>query len=126
MNVSKKLFGEDVDKIVNNDLINFYMTPGNLYRMFIFAKNNNCDLSNIDLKEFLNIIIKDKLYKKNLSFRFLIFDLIEFYFIKINSSFSSGFNNKYSYFINKLSNIKKYNLDEEAFFIEFEDKVLNG
>ena len=30
------------------------------------------------------------------------------------------------YFLKRISEIKKFNLDEESLFIEFEDKVLNG
>ena len=34
--------------------------------------------------------------------------------------------NLYHYFLEKINTTKIYNLDEEAFFMEFEDKVLNG
>ena len=34
--------------------------------------------------------------------------------------------NYYSYFVKKIDNIKKYNLDEESLFIEFNEKILNG
>ncbi len=32
----------------------------------------------------------------------------------------------YSHFIKKIDNTKKFNLDEESLFIEFNDKILNG
>ena len=65
-------------------------------------------------------------YKKNFKLKILLFDLIEFYFRKINSSFSIDLMNKYSYFLKRISDTKKYNLDEEALFIEFTEEILNG
>jgi DNA polymerase-3 subunit delta' len=41
-------------------------------------------------------------------------------------SLSSNINEKYSYFLRKIDEIKKFNLDEESLIIEFEDKILNG
>ena len=32
----------------------------------------------------------------------------------------------YSYFIKRINDTKKFNLDEESLFVEFEYKVLNG
>jgi DNA polymerase-3 subunit delta' len=32
----------------------------------------------------------------------------------------------YNYFIKKIDDLKRYNLDEESFFIEFNEKILNG
>ena len=34
--------------------------------------------------------------------------------------------NYYSYFTKKIDELKKFNLDEDTFFIEFNDKILNG
>ena len=51
---------------------------------------------------------------------------MEFYFRNLNSTFSKKINSKYSYFINKISDTKSYNLDEESLFTEFEEEILNG
>ena len=126
LDVANNLLNGKLYDLVNNELIHYYSTPGNIYNMYSFAKENNFDLINLNLKELLNFIIKNRLYKKSILTKLLIFDLIEFYIVKINSSFSTRINNQYNYFVKKLSDIKKYNLDEETFFIEFEDKVLNG
>ena len=32
----------------------------------------------------------------------------------------------YSYFLKKVYETKKFNLDDETLFMEFEDKILNG
>ena len=57
---------------------------------------------------------------------FLIF--IEFYFLKLISLNKSQkqIHLLYENFIKKIFYLKKFNLDEEAFFIEFKTKILNG
>ena len=45
---------------------------------------------------------------------------------KINQSISSTIHDKYSYFLKKISDTKKFNLDEESLFMEFEEEILNG
>ena len=71
-------------------------------------------------------MIKDNQYKKDVIIRSLIFDFIEFYFRKINLSITSSIYEKYTYFINKISDTKKFNLDEESLFLEFKDKILDA
>ena len=124
--ISNKLLDGKLFELINNDLINYYFSPGNIYNLYEFGKINEYDLMNLNLKEFLKIIIKDNHYKKNNFIKYLIFDLIEFYFNKINSSFSTKISNKYSYFLKRISDTKKFNLDEEVLFIEFENEILNG
>ena len=51
---------------------------------------------------------------------------MEFYFTKFNFSVSAKFHDKYNYFLKKISDTKRFNLDEESLFLEFEDKILNG
>ena len=34
--------------------------------------------------------------------------------------------NYYNYFINQMDTVKKFNLDDDSFFIEFRSKILNG
>ena len=92
----------------------------------MFAQENKYDLSNIDLKEFIKLIIKDNLFKKNNLIKHFIFDFIELYFSKIDRSFFWDINSKYNYFLKKISDTKKFNLDEESLFIDFEEEILNG
>ena len=35
-------------------------------------------------------------------------------------------NCKYNYFIKKIAEVKRFNLDEESLFIEFNEDILNG
>ncbi len=126
INVSEKLLNSQLNEILNQDLINHYSTPGNIVSLINFGKKNSYDLSKINLQSFVKIIIKDNQYKKDNLVKSLLFNLIEFYFNKINMSLSSNINEKYSYFLKKIEEIKKFNLDEESLIIEFEDKILNG
>jgi len=123
--IYKKLINENLHETINSDLINYYSTPGNIYVLTKFAKINNYDLSNLTLKEFLITYIKDNHYKKKSIISYLIFDLIEFYFNKINLSISSNIYNKYNHFLKRISDTKRFNLDEESLFIEFKDEILN-
>ena len=79
-----------------------------------------------DLKALLKIIIKENHYKTDPFIRYIIFDLIEFYFRKLNTSISKKISHKYSHFLKRFSDTKIYNLDEESIFMEFEDEILNG
>ena len=125
LDVANKLLEGEIYSMINKDLISYYSTPGNIYNLAMFGKENNYKLDELNLNNFLNNIIRDKYYKKDNLIRYLIFDLIEYYLIKISSSISTSFSFKYSYFIEKISQVKKFNLDEESLFIEFKNKVLN-
>ena len=50
----------------------------------------------------------------------MLYDFIELLFRNNN------FSNLYSYFLKKIDDCKKFNLDEESLLMEFEAKVLNG
>ena len=56
----------------------------------------------------------------------MLFELIEFYFRKIYNSTSNDIYDKYDYFINKIFETKKFNLNEEVLLDEFKEKILNG
>ena len=108
---------------INNDLINYYFTPGNIYILIEFSRKHNINLNNINLKDLLITLIKNHYYKNEPYVKFIIYDLIEFFL----RSFSFNDNSYlYSYFLNKIDNTKKFNLDEESFFIEFKSLALNG
>ena len=125
LQIANKLLDSDVDYLINKDLINYYSTPGNIYNLINFSINNDYDLKNINLRQFLERIIKNNHYKKESSFQYLIFDFVEFYLSRIETSVSLNVREKYSYFLKRISDTKKFNLDQESLFIEFKDKILN-
>jgi len=123
--IDKLLLDKHKNKI-NHDIINYYFTPGNIYNLIKFAEENNYDLKNMNLHVFLNTLIDNNHYKKDNRIRLFIYDLIEFYFTKLNTPTSKDIYEKYNYFMQRILNTKKFNLDEESLFIEFKHKILNG
>tara|TARA_B100001121_G_C18658087_1_gene607456 strand:+ start:617 stop:1549 length:933 start_codon:yes stop_codon:yes gene_type:complete len=126
LKVLKNILDLNLDNLLKNDFINYYSSPGNIYQLVKFAKQNEYDLERVNLKEFLKLIIKKKNFIKNETIKFIFFDLIEFYFRKLNLSTSSYKNDKYSNFLQKVSDTKKFNLDLESLLAEFNEDVLNG
>ena len=122
--ISDKLLNGKLDKIINKDLLNYYSTAGNIYNIAKFANENDYDLSDKNLKDLLKIIIKENFYKKNNTIKHLIFDFIELYLSKINYTINSSINDKYGYFLKRISDTKRFNLDNDSLFIEFEEKIL--
>ena len=126
LEISNKLLNGKLFDFINKDLINYYISPGNVYKLSIFGKIYKCDLVNLNLRDLIKIIIDNKYYKKDNFMQFYIFDLMELYFHKLNYSFAGMFNDKYSFFLKKISDTKKFNLDEESLFMDFEEQILNG
>jgi DNA polymerase-3 subunit delta' len=126
LKISNQLLNNDLNNLVSNELINYYFTPGEIYQLVQFSSENDYDLSNIDLKNFLKILINDTQYKKNNFINNMMYNLMEFYFRKLNQSFSKLLNEKYSYFIKRISNTKTYNLDKESLFMEFNEEILDA
>jgi DNA polymerase-3 subunit delta' len=126
LKISNQLLNNDLNNLVSNELINYYFTPGEIYRLVQFSSENDYDLSNIDLKNFLKILINDTQYKKNNFINNMMYNMMELYFRKLNQSFSKLLNERYSYFIKRISDTKTYNLDKESLFVEFNEEILDA
>ena len=126
LKILNELLNRNLYDIINPELINYYVTPGIIFNLANFAIINKLNLKNVSLEDFLKNMIKDQYYKKDDFIKNIIFDFIEFYFRKINLPFSDHLYEKYSYFIKKISNTKKFNLDQESLFAEFNNEILNG
>ena len=112
---------------LNNDFKNFYNSPGDIVKLYNFFKNNEIN-EDITIDEFLKLITNKHLYKKDLYLKNNLSFFIELYF-------KNKFNNLnskekvyhfYKYFLLKISDCNKYNLDLESILIEFKGRVLNG
>ena len=126
INIINKILNKNIFDSVSKELINFYSTPGELYKLIIFSNEIDINLESISLREFISLIISKKYYKKESSIKNLIYSMIEYYF-RINTSIDNTKLIKFhNYFLNKINDTKKFNLDEESLFIEFEDIILNG
>ena len=126
ISVINKILGSDISNFINKDLINYYLTPGQMYYFIEFFRMNKQDLKDHDLKSFLKLVFKDNLYKKNSLIKNIIFEYFEFYFRKKVKLAKSDIFEYYKYFLKRINDTKKFNLDEESLFMEFEYKILNG
>ena len=126
LSITNKLLNGDIYNHINSDLLNYYSTPGYLYKFISFFESNNYNLMNYDVEKLLRLIIKDNLYKKEALIKNLAFECFEFFCRKKISSTQFKSFNLYSYFLKRINDTKKFNLDVESLFIELEYKVLNG
>ena len=126
--IANKIIDKNVNDTLSNSLINHYNTIGDLISLVNFSSSQKKDISNVDLKSFLLDIIKEKYYKKDIFINNYIYKYIELYLLNLMSLKVSKkkVSLLYDNFIKKIYLMKKFNLDEEAFFIEFKTKVLNG
>ena len=124
--IVKQILNDDLYNIINDELFDNYSTPGKLLNIIKLSHQYEINLKKINLREFLSLMINDKIYKKDKSFSLIIFSYIELYFRNNISVNNINLFELYRYFLNKINNTKIYNLDEETLFMEFEDKVLNG
>ena len=121
-----KILNNDIYDLLNLDLINYYNTPGQLFNLVNLQNQFDINLKEMNLKDLIFFIIKNKHYKKDSTINQLIYSLIESY-LRSNISIDdiSLINIKDS-FLKKINDTKRFNLDEETLLMEFEDKVLNG
>tara|TARA_B110000003_G_scaffold267763_1_gene296406 strand:- start:613 stop:1542 length:930 start_codon:yes stop_codon:yes gene_type:complete len=126
ISIVNQLLKDDINNIINNKLLDNYITPGKSIYLIKLFENYNLDLVNFDLNATLKTLIRDKIYKKDKSIIQIIYSFIELYFRNNISIENINLLKSYHYFLKKINNTKIYNLDEEILFMEFEDKILNG
>ena len=124
--IVNKIIDKDIYDLLNEELINYYVTPGMLLQVLIVSEELQIDVKNLSLKNFLSLIIKNKLYKKNKTLNELLYSFIEIYFRKNINIKNIKLLNFYKIFLKKIFNTKIYNLDEESLFMQFEDLISNG
>ncbi len=124
--IINKLINDDVYNLINQDLVNYFITPGRLYELLHLADYYDLDLKNSNVDIFLKSLISSKTYKKDKPIVQIIYSFIEVYFRNNISTKNIRLFHLYHYFLKKINDTKIYNLDVETLFMEFEDKVLNG
>ena len=118
-------FNEKIYQNISSDFMNYYTSPSFLINLIKFLTDSSIDYRNFTIEDLITYIIKNKLYSKNKFINENLNIFIELFFYKnINLSKNISFIIK-EYFYLKFSQIKKYNLDLETFFLEFEDKLLS-
>ena len=125
--VTNKLINTNFYDNLNDDFKNIYNSPGDIFLLNNFFKENNVDL-NISIDDFLKMIIDKSLFKKNFYIKINLSYFLELYFNKKINYIKSK--DKifyfYKYFLSKIYESSKYNLDIENVLIEFNGKMLNG
>ena len=111
---------------LNSDFKNIYSSPGDIIFLHNFFIENNIN-EKINIDNLLKFIINKSLLKKNIFIKDNFSYFIELYFLKLLNSLKKKeyVYSLYKYFLLKLSNYNKYNLDFESVIIEFNNKVLN-
>jgi len=128
INISNQILGENIFDLINHDLINYYNTPGEIINLINFSNEQNINLNDYTLINFLHLLIDNGYYKKNKPVKILLINFIELFFLKEYklSRTQKSLLNFYHNFISKIYNTEKFNLDEESLFLEFKSKLLNG
>ena len=117
-------FGDNIYNDINLDYINNYNSPSFLISFVNFLDSNDLSIKETTIEDLLIYVIKNKSYTSNEFIKEYLNLFIELFFYKnINTSKKISFKIK-KYFYLKLSFVKKYNLDFESFFLEFNDKLL--
>ena len=115
--ITNKITNEDVYNLFNKELINYYITPGQLLRILKISEEFEIDIKNLSLEKFLSLIIKNKFYKKDKTLIELTYSFIEVYFRNKVNIKNIEIKNLDSLFMEKIINTKIYNLDEESIFM---------
>ena len=121
LNINNILLKENIYDSINEDLINYYHTPGKIYSLLKFSNEKNIDLKEIDLKNFLSVLVNETYYKIE-SNKEIVYDILELFLLK---KISVLYSDLYKYFIRRIDETRKFNLDEESLFLEVNSKLLN-
>ena len=128
INTANRLLNINILEYINTDIINYYITPGQIINLINFADEKKINLLDYELIPLLNLLINNEYYKKNKLIRNMIINLIELFFLKKYrlSNTKNSLLTFYYDFLDKVYNVEKFNLDDESLFLEFKSKLLNG
>ena len=121
----KKIFSQitklEINELISEDLICHYFTIGDYLSIFEFSNTNKLDLLDLSLKDFIKIIVEDKIYKKDKILNKLIYDFIELYYLKKEPSEQNYLN--FDDHIRSVNNMSKFNLDTESIFLRLHQNL---
>ena len=126
IDITNKILDQNCMNLIHEQMINYYSTPGSLLGLLNFATENNLDLKQINLKDFIKKIIMEKKYKKDHFIKYQLYSLIEIYFRNNISIKNIKLLKIQNYYLKKINNTKIFNLDDESLLMEFEERVLNA
>jgi len=118
-------FKDNIYTKINSDLINYYSTPLFLISLLNYMNENELSISNTSIDNLLINLINNKHYNKQDFIRDNLNTIIELFFYNhINKTKKLTYKIK-EYYYSQFSNVRKFNLDYETFFLEFKDKLLS-
>ena len=82
LNIVNNLINDDIFKFVDKDLLNYYFSAGDILNIYNFSIEYKLDFSEMNISNLIQIIIKDKIYKKDTQLKDLIWNFIEIFFQK--------------------------------------------
>ena len=109
INIAKQLLNKNISDFINHDILNHYITPGEIINLINFADDKKISLLDYDLESLLNIMIINGFYKKNNAIKKMIINLIESFFLK-RYKLTHAKNTllvSYHNFLNKIDNMEK-------------------
>ena len=115
-------FNENIYNNINNSLVNYYSTPKFLISLVNYLRENDLSTSDTNINKLVKNIIENKHYNKDSFVNEYLNYIIELFFYKHINTTKKIFLNLKKYYFSKLSNIRKFNLDYESFFLEFKEK----
>ena len=125
--IINKFLDTEFYNYLNYDFKNDYITPGDIFSLNLFFKENDIN-EKISIEDLLKLVLENKYFKKDLFVKNNLNFFVELFFIKKFNYYNSKdkIYNLYKYFISKLNNTQKYNLDMESVLIELNRKFVNG
>ena len=118
-------FNDNIYNKISSDLINYYSTPLFLISLLNYMNENELSISNTSIDDLLINLINNKHYNKQDFIRDNLNTIIELFFYNhINKTKKLTYKIK-EYYYSKFSNVRKFNLDYETFFLELKDKLLS-
>ena len=123
LNIVNNLINDDIFKFVDKDLLNYYFSAGDILNIYNFSIEYKLDFSQMNILNLIQIIIKDKIYKKDTQLKDLIWNFIEIFFSKKGYSLNNYKN--YLDHINLVENTKKFNLDIDSVFVKLQTNYTN-
>ena len=123
LNIVNNLINDDIFKFVDKDLLNYYFSAGDILNIYNFSIEYKLDFSEMNISNLIQIIIKDKIYKKDTQLKDLTWNFVEIFFSKKGYSLNNYKN--YLDHINLVENTKKFNLDIDSVFVKLQTNYTN-
>ena len=127
IDIAKHLLNKNISDNINPDILNYYITPGEIINLVNLADDKKINLLEHDLESLLKLLINNEYYKKNIVIKKMIINFIELFFLKKYklTNAKNSLLNFYHDFLKKIDVVEKFNLDEESLFLEFKSKLLH-